>query len=262
MSRLRSLNTRRAPLLKKASLVHPRGHRFFVGMVAALGATLAWLYMTGAFSRIHQAASSYADRKLSLYGMTLSHIHIKNRHRTSLLDLQKNIGRPLGTPFPKIDLGHSQQSLQSLPWVKSVTLERRWPHTLVITLQEKVPLALWQHHQKIKLVDQEGSSIPVQDLEPFRTYPLLIGEGAPTAAASFFQQLGPIEFLKKSVAAYVRVGQRRWNLRLKSGLTILLPEEHTEEAIQLLARLYRTKNIEKLAKKTLDLRVPQKIFYQ
>ena len=52
------------------------------------------------------------------------------------------------------------------------------------------------------------------------------------------------------------VAQRRWNLRLKSGLEIKLPDADVEQALQTLVALDRDKKILSRDITTIDLRLP------
>ena len=45
--------------------------------------------------------------------------------------------------------------------------------------------------------------------------------------------------LRARVKAYVRVGDRRWDLRLENGLSVLLPEDQPVEALAEVARMDR-----------------------
>ena len=60
----------------------------------------------------------------------------------------------------------------------------------------------------------------------FRQLPLVVGPGAPAAAAALIDALTDRPELQKRVVAAVRVGERRWNLRLNNGADVMLPEGH------------------------------------
>jgi cell division protein FtsQ len=66
--------------------------------------------------------------------------------------------------------------------------------------------------------------------------------------------------LKPRVEAGVLVGQRRWNLRLRSGLDIKLPEENPQAAIVELLSLQRQSRILEKDALALDFRIPGKVF--
>ena len=66
--------------------------------------------------------------------------------------------------------------------------------------------------------------------------------------------------LKPRVEAGVLVGQRRWNLRLKSGVDVKLPETDPQAAIVELLGLQRQSRILEKDVLALDFRVPGRVF--
>ena len=66
--------------------------------------------------------------------------------------------------------------------------------------------------------------------------------------------------LKPRVEAGVLVGQRRWNLNLKSGIDVKLPEADPEAAIASLVRLERQSRILERDALAIDLRMPGRVF--
>ena len=62
-------------------------------------------------------------------------------------------------------------------------MERRLPGTVWLSLQERRPFAIWQNQGKYLLVDRAGQIVADQDVAQFRRLPLIVGRGAPLAAA-------------------------------------------------------------------------------
>lgn len=259
MSRLHTLNQSAAP---------PKAppNRFIsripLMVLLSIGCVGLFLHLTGFFDKLSLYAQNRLDRKMVAYGMNLSNVFVKGRERTPLPDILNNLGLRSGESFRKLDLPRAFESLRRLPWIKEVIIERRWPNHVLVTVSEKKPLALWQHHQKIQLVDSDGHPIHAVDIASFTRYPLIIGEGAPKAAPLFLNQLSRVPSLRPHIHTMVRVGQRRWNITLSNGLTILLPEDRVEEALMRLNTLHTTHNITEIAKKNIDLRIPQKVIYE
>ena len=65
----------------------------------------------------------------------------------------------------------------------------------------------------------------------------MVGAGAPQAATALLEALAAQPTLKPRVMASVRVGERRWNLRMKNGTDVLLPEGAEPQALAKLAEL-------------------------
>jgi cell division protein FtsQ len=61
------------------------------------------------------------------------------------------------------------------------------------------------------------------------------------------------------VRASVLVGERRWNLRLKNGIDVLLPESGAAAALERLVALDREKNLITRDILAIDLRLPDRV---
>ena len=90
--------------------------------------------------------------------------------------------------------------------------------------------------------------------------PFVVGEGANGRVREFVALLDAMDELKPRVEAGVLVDQRRWNLRLKSGIDIKLPESDPEAAIAELLTLQRQSRILEKDVLALDFRVPGRVF--
>ena len=61
------------------------------------------------------------------------------------------------------------------------------------------------------------------------------------------------------VKAAVRIGGRRWNLRLKNDIDVRLPEEDTAKAWARLAEYEKTHRVLERDVQILDLRIPDRL---
>ena len=64
------------------------------------------------------------------------------------------------------------------------------------------------------------------------TLPLVVGRGAETRAKDFLELLDRFPAIRDQVLASILVGERRWNLRLRNGLDIRLPETEVAGALE------------------------------
>ena len=55
------------------------------------------------------------------------------------------------------------------------------------------------------------------------------------------------------------VAERRWNLRLKNGIDVRLPDTNIEQALETLARFDREKNLLSRDIVAVDLRLPDRL---
>jgi cell division protein FtsQ len=153
----------------------------------------------------------------------------------------------------------AKERLETLPWVRSAVVERRLPDTLYVRLVERKPLALWQHGGKLELIDREGAVIPVTQLDRFVKLPMVVGESAARHAAELVDMLATEPDLASRVSAAIRVGDRRWNLRIDNAIDVLLPADAAASAWTQLARLERSSAILKRDVQVVDVRLPDRL---
>ncbi|ODV07514.1 MAG: hypothetical protein ABT15_08490, partial [Pseudonocardia sp. SCN 73-27] len=63
---------------------------------------------------------------------------------------------PTGGPLAGVDTSGAEQRVAALPGIASVTVGRDWPHTVVITVVERVAVALADTPKGLMLVDRTG----------------------------------------------------------------------------------------------------------
>jgi cell division protein FtsQ len=192
-------------------------------------------------------------------GLVVRDIRVEGRESTDRDAILSALGAATGTPMLAISPNLAKARLESLPWVRSAVVERRFPDTIYVRLVERKPLALWQHGGKIELIDREGAVIPVTKLDGFAKLPLVVGEHAPSHAAELIEMLATEPDLAARVSAAIRVGDRRWNLRIDNAIDVLLPAESPASAWAQLANLERSNAILKRDVQAVDVRLPDRL---
>ncbi len=77
----------------------------------------------------------------------------------------------VGHNFIGFDVGRYQAAILEEPWIKSAKVERIWPEELKVTIEEEIPVAIYNGEE---LVDGEGNLFTPKEL-PYRQFPKLIG---------------------------------------------------------------------------------------
>jgi len=225
----------------------------------------AGCYGIGVASRtpaLAAALAAAADRLVAvsaICGLVVADIEVEGRETTDAATIMAALDAARGTPILAVSPRRAKEQLESLPWVRSATIERRLPGTLFVRLVERRPLAVWQYGGKQELIDRDGEVIPVSDLSPFARLPTIVGEDAAPHAAQLIDMLAGEPELAARVTAAIRVGDRRWNLRLDNMTDVLLPEEDPAGAWSRLAQLERTSSLLKRDVQTVDLRLPDRL---
>lgn len=186
-----------------------------------LAAVLVWLVALGVPQRaLHRAAVASADA-----GFGVRQVAIRGDRRQDRLSIYRELLSGGTDSLFLLDPAELRRRLLTLPWVRDAEVRRVWPDTIVVTLVEREPAAVWQEAGRYRLLDAAGTELPMLPLEDVAGLPLLVGPGADRAAPGFLRMMARHPELAGSLVGAVRVGGRRWDLRMKTGETIALPED-------------------------------------
>ncbi len=126
--------------------------------------------------------------------------------------------------MPLVDLQETRNRLRQLGWIGDARVSRRLPDTLVIEIDERRAVAIWQHQRRLALIDQAGTVIAPVDLAAMPDLPLIIGPGANDQVGQLEALMAQVPSMKPLLAGANWIGQRRWDLRFHSGEVLALPE--------------------------------------
>ncbi len=204
-------------------------------------------------------AGQGAERAQLAAGLALDEVILWGRQETPMNEVREALGVRRGQAIFGVDLAAARKRLEAVGWIETARVARRPPDLLEVWIVERTPLALWQRRGKLVLIGRGGAVITAEGLERFRELPIVVGEGAPAHAWELLGVLGREPELFRQVEAAVRVGDRRWNLRLQSGVEVRLPEGGEAEAWSRLARLERRHKILERRLVAIDLRLPDRL---
>lgn len=246
--RLKLLLRRRRRLLRPLAVVG------VIGIVVLGGAATARQLLPRASWRGRLGAATAS------LGLTVRRIVITGRDKTPLALVDKAIGVHRGEPILGFSIDEVRRRLEAIAWVHSATVERELPGTLVVSLQERTPFAVWQHDGHFRLIDRTGNIVTDADITAFAgKVPLVVGAGAPKAAAKLLDALAKEPEIESRVVAAVRVGDRRWNLDTKEGSTVMLPEGAVVPALDRLAGLQAKLRLLDRPLAVIDMRLPDRL---
>ena len=193
-------------------------------------------------------------------GFAVQTIRIEGRQKTPEAMVRAALGVSAGDPILGFSVSEARARLETITWVQSATVERRLPGTIVVQLVERRPFAVWQNEGKFSLVDRDGGIVTDSDVAVFAgQLPLVVGQGAPKAAAALLELLAAQPDVQAHLVAAVRVGDRRWNLRMNNGADVMLPEGAEAAALAKLAALQASHALLDRPLAVIDLRLPDRL---
>jgi cell division protein FtsQ len=158
-----------------------------------------------------------------------------------------------------LDAGHARARLMANPWIAEATVLKLYPGRLRIGITEREPFALWQKDGQVSLIAADGTVLDSRVAPRFASLPLVVGPGAEHEGREFLALVARYPDIASKVAAAVLVAERRWNLHLKDGVEVLLPEDAADRALQALVALDRDKKLLSRDIVDVDLRQPDRV---
>lgn len=228
-------------------------------LLALAGAAGFAVQRSGNSEMLSQQAAIILRQLLQDAGFSVRSITVAGRVQTDPGELLSALNISRNDPILSIDLHAMRNRLAALPWVQEVRISRNLPDAVHVELIERRPVAIWQRNAKLVLVDRGGVEITEKDVAEYPDLPLIVGKGAPKAAGELIALLGSEPQLRNRVAAAVRVGERRWNVRLKEGIDVRLPEQDPQTAWRKLAKYEENNGLLGRDVELVDLRLANRV---
>lgn len=228
----------------------------------AVATSIAWYLHSGTAGAHWDRTRSAAVETSVAIGLSVGDVLATGRRETSVAALRSALGVDRGDPILLVDLPAARQAVEDLPWVRTARVERRLPDTLIVTLEERAPLALWQREGRVSLIDAEGIVLTETGLDRFVDLPLVVGPDAPTHAPALLATVANEPSVAEHLRAGIRVSNRRWDLELDNGVVLRLPEQGVAEALARLARVEAEDALLDRDIVSIDLRLPDRLVIQ
>ena len=161
-----------------------------------------------------------------------------------------------------LDAAVVRDRLKANPWIADATVQKFYPGQLRIDIVERTAFALWQQDGRLAVIAEDGAVLEPYVSRRFMSLPLVVGKGAESQAHDFLALLARYPQVRAATRAAVFVGERRWNLRLKDGLDVRLPEHDVGNALAALSRLDKEERLFSRDIVAVDMRLPDRLTVQ
>ena len=221
----------------------------------ALGAVRGGQYQ--AFVAAEGGLGDFVAREL---GFGVKEITISGIARLGPREVLELAGVSPKSSVPFFDVDSARARLLKAPLVTSASVRKLYPNRLVIEVTERAPVALWQRDGEVSIVSADGAALDQLRDARLDDLPFVVGEGANKRLPEYLSLLDAAQELRGKIEAGVYVAQRRWNLHMKTGVDVKLPETDPVSAVMTLVKLERRSRILERQILTLDLRQPGRAF--
>ena len=195
-------------------------------------------------------------------GLRLETIEVRGRSHTPKPVIIAASELTLGEPMLTISLPALHERLSTIGWISTVAVERRMPSTIRVEITERVPMALLQTEDGHRVIDETGTVIAGADPSAFGHLTVVAGDSAARNAAPILNILRTEPELFAEVWAVTYQSERRWDVHLRNGIRVRLPETDPRTAWSRLAVIDHSKRIIDRDLAVIDMRVPDQMIVE
>ncbi|HXF89256.1 MAG TPA: cell division protein FtsQ/DivIB [Xanthobacteraceae bacterium] len=237
----------------------PRGVGTAATALFFLGTAVYGAACGGHVPTLLQELRNFRDATANAFGFRIEAITITGQYQLTEAEILAAAGVTPRSSLLFLDAAAARAELLAKAWIADATVLKLYPGRLHIAVTEREPFALWQRDGKVAVIDADGIVLETVVPMQFASLPLVVGRGADRKAKDFLAILDKFPALRAQVYASVLVAERRWNLKLKNGIDVRLPENGVESALQTLAMLDRDKKLLSRDIVAVDLRLADRV---
>lgn len=212
----------------------------YVGLFFFLGFLLFLMFLNISWS-------GYFQNKLEnfIYGVSkIEEIVVEGKKLTTQDDILKALNLDDEKHMMSLNVEDARRNLLSLGWIKTASLQRKYPHKVFVEIIERVPYAIWQYQNQENIIDADGFVLYSKDKKNAyipENAPLIIGKKANLAAKSFLKDCHKLEVETKNleikeilenIESYIWKDTRRWDILFHNKIQIKLPENNAFERFE------------------------------
>ena len=209
-----------------------RGGLGSLALIVCVWAFVEWL----SFAQISESIRSVVDQ-LHQVGIENTQVElglgeVAGLDRVSREEVERALGLPRTGSVLELSTAEIRNAVESLTWVARAEVRISLPDSVHLHLVEEIPVALWWDGQRWWFVNDAGEGFASADQgAPSFGLPRVIGEGAASAVGEVRSMLSRHSRLFDGQSIFERIGKRRWNVRLPTGILLMLPEREPLQAV-------------------------------
>ena len=260
----RALRTRATPHRLIALLERYLPHRAGVAatVLLLLGSAGFGIVKGGHLDELTAALSDTRNALANSAGFRITAVAINGRKQLTQDEVLAIGGVNGRSSLLFLDAAAVRDRLKANPWIADATVLKLYPGQLQIDIVERSAFALWQQDGRLSVIADDGAVLEPYVSRRFISLPLVVGKGAETRARDFLALLARYPQVRAVTKAAIFVGERRWNLRLKDGLDIRLPENDVGNALAALSKLDKEDRLFSRDIVAIDMRLPDRLTVQ
>ena len=237
----------------------PRGAGILAAVTLLSGSLVYGTVRGGHVEAALAELSDARDALANTFGFRITSIALAGGHQLTREEILTIAGVTGRTSLLFLDATAARARLKANPWVVEATVLKLYPGRLHVSIVEREAFALWQKDGKVVVISADGTVLEPYVTRRFARLPMVVGAGSETKAKDFLATVDQVPSIRDQLQSAILVANRRWNLKLKNGIDIKLPETGVEAALATLVRLDQTKKLLTRDIEVVDLRLADRV---
>lgn len=148
--------------------------------------------------------------------------------------LQKVVREQVSGNFFTVDLERARKGFEALPWVRKVSVRRKFPWGLQVDIEEHVALARWN---KTALVNTHGEVFVAQSVD---VLPDFIGQPESSMQVSklYGELSGIVSPMQQKISQISLSPRFAWQIKLEGGMVLELGREEMQARLARFVKVY------------------------
>jgi len=225
--------TKDMPKAKKQTSTRKRSDSKSDGEVVRLVSwVLGLVFLCGSIlagrNALHGWFAQYPIQKISVLG------ELKNVDQSVL---EQALSPYIADNFFTVDLEKLKETAESLTWIDYADARKEWPNTVIVYLQERIPVANWG---KSEFLSVKGEIFSAEHVQPDVNLPTFIGkpDQATVIAERYSKMQSILREIGLSVSTLELEDRISWKAQLDNGLTLVVDEKDSVEKLKRFTKLY------------------------
>lgn len=237
----------------------PLGRKLGLSVFAILAVALVLSLFDGGRGTHGLFALPAAGKLLAWAGLGVDQVIVRGHRYTSDADIFAAIDAANARTLLSFSSAEARARIERLPWVASATVSRVFPGALDVRIRERTPVALWSRGDRDLLIDADGRVLAAVEPGMSTALPRVAGEGAATQARSLIDLIKHYPRIAERFESAERVGERRWTLHLKGGVTLHLAADREAASFAMLSAEDDLGKLLSAQHVVVDLRTPGRV---
>ncbi len=150
-----------------------------------------------------------------------------------------------------------REKIEDIRKVKKAFVKFSTDGLVIVNVIERKEAVVFFNNDRYEVLDSNGVILSIkQNYEGLSSFPLIVGKDASKNIYALLELVNEIGSHQSEVLYYEWVGERRWDIHMKSELVFKLPENNLNKGLKVMRMFLRETNKNKLSKTvvSVDLR--------